>query len=143
MDTTVLLREELEYELDIRGLSSDGKASSLRKRLEKAIGEDIALVCLPDCSESELRRVEKIISALEDALSTTKTRQAFIRLSQRIVYVQECLSRYVVSQVPIGIKKLFRNLLNRSLDLEEAVQGILSNGDEQVEVEPGYRGRYR
>lgn len=126
MDTTVLLKDELVYELDVRGLSSDGNASTLRKRLNKAMEENQPLNCLPECSEAELNRIDVILSALKVAFESVKSKQASIKISQRLLYVQECLARYVGSQVSISLKKALRVLLNRSLDLEEALMSTLS-----------------
>jgi len=105
MDTAVLLENELVYELDIRGLSSDGSAASLRKRLNKAIKENQPLNCLPECSEAELDRIDEILSSLEVAFASVKSKQALVKITQRLSYVQECLARFVGSQVTFNLKK--------------------------------------
>jgi len=127
MDCSILLKEELQYELEIRNLKTDGKLSVLRKRLTKAIDDSVPLNSLPECSKSELERVEKILSSVEEIHSNAISKQVLTKLAARISYIQECLSRFDGPQVPLGLKKDLRSLLNRSLDLEEDVQIKLGN----------------
>ena len=86
MDCSILLKEELQYELEIRNLKTDGKLSVLRKRLTKAIDDSVPLNSLPECSKSELERVEKILSSVEVIHSNAKSKQVLTKRHALVIY---------------------------------------------------------
>jgi hypothetical protein len=135
MNLNYLLRDELQYELCIRGVNSDADVSTLRKLLRSVIAENLSVDVqhLRDVGSEQFYSLvsEKVADLQAQSNQPGSSTQAFlIRMKTRVLHLRACLTHLVqlgplpesVTMSHVSLLYSLDSILQRVTSLEEELE---------------------